>query len=234
MQWYKPYNKIVSHVIRIETPSGSGTGFLFAYNATRTIAAIATAAHVVDLEYEWLQPIKLIHDASSTEVFLPDSDRVIFIDKRRDSASILIPADKLPLPTEPLPLMDGTKRKRVGVELAWVGYPSVAYPELCFFTGCISAYLNHDDCYLIDGVAINGVSGGPVFASIADGQLELVGSISAYMPNRVGGATLPGLLRAQDISPFHETLKTIKSLDDARKKEQEQPKDQVPPPALEP
>ncbi len=229
MHWHKAYEEIVPHVVRIETPTGSGTGFLFGYNATNTIAAIATAAHVIDQEYEWKQPIKLIHDASSTEVFLTDSDRVIFIDRKRDSASILISADKLPLPKAVLPLMDGTKVKRVGVELAWVGYPSVAYPELCFFTGCVSAFLNHDDCYLIDGVAINGVSGGPVFASIAEGHPELVGSISAYMPNRIGSTTLPGLLRAQDISPFHETLKTIKSLDEARKKEQEQPKD---PPVL--
>lgn len=232
MHWHKPYDAIVEHVVRIETPNGSGTGFLFGYNGDNTVAAIATASHVVDRCHDWRQPIKLVHDSSKTEVFLDHSERVVFLDRRRDSASILVLADKLPLPKAPLPLMDATKMKKVGVELAWVGYPSVAYPKLCFFTGCVSAFLTDDDCYLIDGVAINGVSGGPVFASIGDGQPELVGSISAYMPNRVGGSTLPGLLRAQDIAPFHETLKTIKSLDEARTKEQEQASQQpLPPPA---
>lgn len=236
MHWHKQYDAIVPHVVRIETPYGSGTGFLFGHNEAGAVAAIATAAHVVDRCHDWRQPIRLVHDASKSELFLQHSERVIFLDRRRDAASILVMANALPLPAQPLARMDPTKIKRVGVELAWVGYPSVAYPELCFFTGCVSAFLEGEDCYLIDGVAINGVSGGPVFGSIGDAQPELVGSISAYLPNRVGSATLPGLARAQDITPFHEALKTIKSLDEAREREQQQAAQQapVPPPTLPP
>jgi hypothetical protein len=43
--------------------------------------------------------------------------------------------------------------------------------------------------YLVDGVAINGVSGGPVF----DDRCHLAGLVSAYLPNRVApNTTLPG------------------------------------------
>lgn len=233
MAWHKLHKSIKPYLVRIETQDGSGTGFLFAYNAGKTIAAIATAAHVVDDAHDWKQPIKLVHYETQDEVFLPDSDRVVFLDRKRDSASILITADKLPFPKDTLPLMDAEKFKKVGVELAWVGFPSVAYPELCFFTGCVSAFLAKDDCYLIDGVAINGVSGGPVFAEYDESTPEIVGTISAYLANRSGGNTLPGLLRAQDISAFQETLKTIKSLDEARKKEKEDAKSDKPAPEPE-
>jgi hypothetical protein len=97
---------------------------------------------------------------------------------------------------------------------------------LCFFTGSISAFLRSEDCYLIDGVAINGVSGGPVFAD--DKELpEIIGTVSAYMPNRVGDATLPGLLRAQDISAYQETISRIRTLDEAREKEKEASKSEA-------
>lgn len=228
MAWHQLHKSIKPYLVRIETQGGAGTGFLFGYNASQTIAAIATAAHVVDDAHDWKQPIKLVHYETGDEVFLTDSDRVVFLDRKRDSASILITSEKLPFPKTTLPLMDATKFKKVGVELGWVGFPSVAYPELCFFTGCVSAFLNSEDCYLIDGVAINGVSGGPVFAAFDEKTPEIVGTISAYLPNRTGSGTLPGLLRAQDIAPFQETLKTIKSLDEARKKEVEDAKAEKP------
>jgi hypothetical protein len=58
--------------------------------------------------------------------------------------------------------------------------------------------MGRDNCcksvfYLIDGVAINGVGGGPVFAALKNDQPQLLGTISAYMPNRMRGDALPGL-----------------------------------------
>lgn len=234
MDWHKLHDLVIPYVVRVETPEGYGTGFLFAYNQSKSLAAIATAAHVVNHAHDWRQPIKVVHHESGQEIFLTHGDRVIFLDAARDSASILIKGNALKLPESVLPLMDSSKVIRVGVEVAWIGFPSVAHPELCFFKGAVSAFLIDKDCYLIDGVAINGVSGGPVFSNYVDGagntSLTLIGSISAYVSNRVGGATLPGLLRAQDISPFQETVRTIKSLDEGRKKEEEAAKaaDQAP------
>jgi hypothetical protein len=43
------------------------------------------------------------------------------------------------------------------------------------------------------------------------------------MPNRIRGEVLPGLLRAQDVTAFHETIAEIKSFDDGRVQQEEQP-----------
>lgn len=220
MSWHKLQASIRPYLIRIETQQGSGTGFLFAYNPAGGLAAIATAAHVVDGAHDWKQPIRLIHNDSGEVAFVTEEQRVVFLDRGRDAATILIPKNLLPLPEKTLPLADATKFKKVGIELGWTGFPSVAYPNLCFFSGRISCFLQDQDCYLIDGVAINGVSGGPVFYEKADETAEVVGIISAYMPNRSGNT--PGLLKAQDITPFDETLKTLQSLHQAKEKEKSQ------------
>jgi hypothetical protein len=217
MSWNKLQKKINPYLIRIETQQGSGTGFLFAYNPTGTLAAIATAAHVIDEAHDWKQPIKLIHHETGQVAFVTEDQRVVLLRKDRDAATILIPKDMLPLPDTTFPLADSTQYRTVGVELGWTGFPSVAYPNLCFFSGRISCFLEQQDCYLIDGVAINGVSGGPVFYELANDTPEIVGIISAYMPNRSGDT--PGLLRAQDITPFDETLKSLQSLHEAKQKE---------------
>ena len=67
----------------------------------------------------------------------------------------------------------------------------MAEAELCFFHGFISGYFNDPPTYLVDGVAINGVSGGPAF----DNRVHIIGLVSAYIPNRVDRqTTLPGLM----------------------------------------
>jgi hypothetical protein len=76
---------------------------------------------------------------------------------------------------------------------------------------------------LIDGVAINGVSGGPVFhcPSPNSEEIEIIGCVSAYHANRATGETLPGLLRAQDVSHFHAAAQHIRSIDEANIKKRE-------------
>ena len=54
------------------------------------------------------------------------------------------------------------------------------------------------------------------------------------MPNRIYGDTLPGLLRAQDVTPFHDTINALKSLDEAKKKETEQDKEEHEKPSNKP
>lgn len=91
---------------------------------------------------------------------------------------------------------------------------------------------------MIDGVAINGVSGGPVLYSTVTDGVQVVGIISAYMANRARGDALPGLSFAQDVSHFHDVTSQINSWDEARKKQAEQaqkaePAVEVRPPAAE-
>lgn len=222
MGWNTCYENVLPYVFAVETPQGSGSGVFFMYNAARTIGAIATAAHVVEHADEWKLPIKLRQHSTGKELFLKEDARVVFVDHRHDSASILFPVGEFELPDNVLPIMAADKFKPIGTEVGWVGYPSIAFPHLCFFSGRVSAFLANDDSYLIDGVAINGVSGGPVFAMLKDDQPQLLGTISAYMANRVRGEALPGLLRAQDFSPFHETIDRVRTLDEARKKQHEE------------
>jgi hypothetical protein len=219
MQWHPIHEIVLKHVVRIETQDGTGTGFLFGYNRDSSLAAVATAAHVVGHAHLWRQPLRLIHHATQQEVFLPYERRIVLIDHKRDSSSILVRASELPFEVEPLGLIDPDHYIKVGVEVAWMGFPSVAYPELCFFRGCVSAYIEQTRSYLVDGVAINGVSGGPVFVSYDGETPEIIGTVSAYLPNRTGAT--PGLLRAQDISAFHDNLQTLRSFEEAKERELE-------------
>ena len=57
--------------------------------------------------------------------------------------------------------------------------------------------------YLVDGVAINGVSGGPVF----DDRCHLIGVVFAYIPNQLGENTLlPGLAAITPINAIRYWL----------------------------
>jgi len=76
--------------------------------------------------------------------------------------------------------------------------------------------------YLIDGVAINGVSGGPViYHTPAPETIHVIGVISAYIANRQQGQALPGLSVAQDISHSQSVMETIKSIDQAQQAKKE-------------
>jgi hypothetical protein len=74
---------------------------------------------------------------------------------------------------------------------------------------------------LIDGVAINGVSGGPVFHGPTAKDIQIIGCVSAYHANRATGEALPGLLRAQDVSHFENAAAFVKSRDEAYAKKLE-------------
>jgi hypothetical protein len=91
---------------------------------------------------------------------------------------------------------------------------------LCFFSGRTSCYLLDEHAYLIDGVAINGVSGGPTFYISSDGKIRVIGVLAAYMANRATGETLPGLSVVRDVTQFQQLIEQFKSIDEAKLKEQ--------------
>ncbi len=75
------------------------------------------------------------------------------------------------MPAEPLPLVPKDKFLKVGNKIGWLGFPAIQGANLCFFSGDISAWLQSQMAYLVDGVAINGVSGGPAFHILGDSSL---------------------------------------------------------------
>lgn len=217
MSWNQIVARVTPYVVKIETPNGHGTGFLCLYNQDRSLFGIATALHVVAHADDWKEPIRLWHYPSGTTIFLNGSDRAILRDRDSDSAVILLRPGELKVPDEPIPLLPTTTTLEIGADVGWLGFPALADSTLCFFSGIISAKQEWRHAYLIDGVSIHGVSGGPViYATEAEG-VQIVGTISAYVSNRATGDTLPGLAVARDVSHFHDTISKIRTLDDAGK-----------------
>ena len=218
VEWNVAVEEVEKHVVSISTPRGRGTGFLVSTSADGSICAIATAAHVVAEAQYWEQPIRITHRVSGQTLLLRTADRAIFLDEDKDTAAIIFTRGEFPLPPQPLDLAPEGKFLRVGNEIGWLGFPAVAPAELCFFSGRVSAVRNEGHEYLVDGVAINGVSGGPAFWN-GGSRITLMGVMSAYIANRATGETLPGLAVIQNVDQFHEVSKLFKSVDDAKKKE---------------
>lgn len=227
MDWNQIVEQVTPSVVKIETPDGHVTGFLCFHNEDRTLCGIATADHVVSHADRWQQPIRIQHHASGESVLLTEADRVIFRDADKDSAFILMQLGKFDFPEQAVQLLPADAGLVIGSEVGWIGYPAITQNTLCFFSGSISARLDPTNSYLIDGVAINGVSGGPVMYQATPGDAQIVGLISAYIANRATGETLPGLCFARDVSHFHKTAKLWKNVEDAAraKKIKEQSKE---------
>lgn len=213
ISWQGAVERIRPYVVRIATPEHSGTGFLFAFAAEGGICGIATAAHAVHQASLWEQPIRIEHTASGTERLLRLGERTIVVDVDTDTAAIVFLREELALPEVLLPATPESSNYRTGIEIGWVGFPSVARDELCFFSGRISAWRESSKSYLVDGVAINGVSGGPAFHVDEEGRPLLIGVMSAYLPNKAVGVTLPGLSVVQHVGHLEKWVQSLKSLE---------------------
>ena len=221
MEWNQIAKKVAPYVVKIETPEGSGTGFLCFHNDDKTICGIATALHVVVHADKWQQPIRINHIHSGKTSFLTENSRFIYTNWKTDSAVILLHIGDLPFPSTPPPFIPIDTPIQTGKEVGWFGFPGIEPHTLCFFSGNVSAHRADRNAYLIDGVAINGVSGGPVVYSSDTEGVQVVGIISAYRANRLGTDTLPGLCIAQDVSFFHDVIQHEKSLEEAKQKEKQ-------------
>ncbi|MBU0969261.1 MAG: serine protease [Proteobacteria bacterium] len=211
MHWSDAVNSSLACIVKIETPTGHGTGFLCFDTPKKSMVAIATAGHVIFHADKWMEPIRIYTHDGSKSLLLKANERHITMGNLTDSALILFSkAQTLFEKTDPLPLLDQEYVLRVGTQVGWIGFPTLEPDTPCFFAGMISA--RKDTAYLIDGVAINGVSGGPVLYIDEQEQTRVVGTVSAYRINKTTGDTLPGLLIAQDLSLFHDVLTHIRTV----------------------
>ncbi len=226
--WHEALAEIKPYVFKISTPRGSGTGFQLTFSS---LWGVATAYHVIEHANEWGETIKLTHHISQQTVVLKeDGGRIIIPFPEEDLAFIIMPKLLLPDKREKIPTFDPEMIRpgrimKEGAEIGWCGFPSVARKNLCFFSGSISAFLGEEGNYLVDGVAINGVSGGPAFYIDSEDKVRICGVISAYMPNIATGDTLPGLSVVTAVKPYQTMVKTFKDLEEARKKSEEQQKE---------
>lgn len=230
MEWNNIVSYLTPYIVKVETQDGHGTGFMCMHNPLKTFVGIATARHVVEQADEWQQPVRITHFPTKNSAFLAQPDRVIFSDPDTDSAVILVPIDKLDLPKEPIGLLPTANVLDIGTEVGWLGYPGIAAHTLCFFSGNVSAWQEWRHSYLIDGVSIPGVSGGPVAWLHPTEGLKIVGLISAYVSSK----TTPGLAIARDVSHFHSILSWFNSLEEARKEKEKQLQEQQAKPTATP
>lgn len=212
--WQQAVEAIAPYVIRISTPDHAGSGVLFAFGAGGGILGFATAAHVLAHAHLWQQPIRIEHVATGWERLVQFNERAMVFDDDTDTAAVVLLRDGAPFPTELLTMTPEGMNIRVGVEVGWVGYPGVtpARDQLCFFSGRISAWLDAKHAYLVDGVAISGVSGGPAFFVGSHGQPVLLGVMSAYLPNKTTGTPLPGLSLVQHIGQLEKVVQDLGKL----------------------
>lgn len=198
LRWDEVVDRVSPSVYRLYAGPFAGTGFLIGLGSDPqngdSFATIATAWHVLETLPGTGDELEIV-SADRKTVFTSAADQVGFYplgDARYDTGLIVIRTGK-PLvdENELLPLLPHDSVLARGADIGWLGFPGITEPELCFFHGHVSGYLNDPPTYLVDGVAINGVSGGPAF----DNRAHVIGLVSAYMPNKVDEATtLPGLM----------------------------------------
>ncbi len=207
------YQKTLPYLYKIETQDGYGTGFIYSIKQEsdqRISVFIATAAHVIAKAADWSQPIKLKHYSSGDSMLLYPNMYYVFISPFSDSAVIKIDGINVPfkyqenLPELPL-LSEYNNIVSIGKNVTWLGFPNIEPETICLFSGLVSAHkkIQGFTTYIIDGVSIHGVSGGPVIYISDTSKIEIIGVVSTYSPNRAFGQTLPGLMYACDVSYFN-------------------------------
>ena len=198
LRWDEAVDRVSKCVFRLYAGASAGTGFVLGLgrktHTGESYAIIATAWHL-------LEPLV----GTSDELEIVSVDRKTVLTSAADQIGIFPLGEALfdtglvvvhtgsPLldQNDLLPLFPHESMLARGSEIGWLGFPGITEPELCFFHGHVSGYLSDPPMYLVDGVAINGVSGGPAF----DNRAHVIGLISAYMPNRIDqNTTLPGLV----------------------------------------
>lgn len=198
LPWDKVVDRVSPIVFRVYAPSSLGTAFVISIGRTESpddhAAIFATARHVVDADIGSGKKIELV-SVNRERKFSSDDDeiRVQHLGEEPHDTVLLMVRSRHPIlsQSELLPMMEWDKQLARGSQLGWLGFPGIFEPELCFFSGHVSGYRNDRPTYLVDGVAIGGVSGGPAF----DDRAHIIGMVSSYVPNQIDPkTTLPGVL----------------------------------------
>ncbi len=194
--WEELVPRIEPLVYQVRAGDSLGTAFAISVAGSEdggSYAMLVTAWHVVKDIVQTADPLDLVQSDGTLVSTLTTGPVSVYPvgPPECDSALVVVPTEKaLVAPSQLLPIPLETMLPR-GAQVGWLGYPGLVYPELCFFRGVVSGHQEEPPIYLIDGVAINGVSGGPAF----DRTGLLAGFVSAYVPNQVDhGTTLPGLM----------------------------------------
>ena len=216
MDWENHVDQIAPFVVKIQTQFGYGTGYIFWQDDT--YCCIATAKHVISPANEkgWEQAILISLPNGSVVRFYPSNRRILEGTNSSDSAAILVHKNGLNFPPNCLPLWNFSGEIPIGASVGWLGFPQVvdqSVPNPSFFSGNISNAFQHLQQYAIDGVAIHGVSGGPLFCTAEGGGALVIGTISSYFPNTIvaegNEKSLPGISIAHSFSTFSRIIDNL-------------------------
>ena len=234
--WREAVEAIEPSVIRVLTPYGSGSGFLAARSREGNLVGIATAARVIAAAHFSQQTIRLQYGGSTNKLPLSPADRAVLLDPGQDTAVIVAPGSTVPLPDLALPIAPGQAPLKPGTDIAWMGYPSIPDSGLCCFGGEVTGWIR--GCYLVSGIPISGMVGGPAFYLGAAGPV-LLGVMTLYAASGVTEASVAGLSAVRVISAWHDLVDQLRSLDEAKAQEarpgqleQTPPMARTPPPVL--
>jgi hypothetical protein len=198
MPWDRVFERVEKNVFRLYAGQSAGTCFVVSVASTpnkrSSFAILATAWHVVEGLIGTDQCITLV-SADKTATLTEDAAGfgIARVGPEVFDTALLIAETCTPLraPEELLPLLPSDSMMARGAQIGSLGFPGICEHELCFFHGVVSGYLSSPPTYLVDGVAVNGVSGGPAF----DDRAHVIGLVSSYIPNRIDEhTTLPGLM----------------------------------------
>lgn len=198
MAWDKVVDRVARIVFRLLAGDWAGTCFAVSIGtlpqSEATYYMFATAWHVVKDITGSQQPIYMVAADDKTVCEAKAGCYAVFRlgSEVFDTALIMVRSPEAIVSlSDLLPIFPPESQLPRGTEIGLVGFPGIVGSEFCFFTGTISGYLNSPPSYLVDGVAISGVSGGPAF----DNRAQIIGLVSSYIPNQVNEyMTLPGLL----------------------------------------
>ena len=203
--WAQAVSQMQQNLVKISTLGGGyGSGFLIPppAKAPGNLCAL-TAFHVIKNAYETGATIEIAHAGRNDKIVLPSLARSVFVAPDRDQAIISFngPRDFEKLHT--VTFLSRDRHYNPGVELGWLGFPNlnVSKDVACFLSGHVSAYIEDQEAYLIDGVSIHGLSGGPVFYC-SDDQVVMAGIVTNYFPNPVNNQAWPGLAMFRTINPL--------------------------------
>jgi hypothetical protein len=225
-----------------------GTGSVIVSTMSRQFIFIATAHHVVPMQADeetGVIVVRIWRDAfpdrvlqfkmipnepvNAKRVFLSgsfaDATCLVLPDTCENGRSFLEPGEVS------IPIASGNMAPGPSTRIAWAGYPGfLSEPHilgrtvLCYFEGSVSALIDDSErqVFIVDGHAMQGVSGGPVWWQNEEtGRIEVIGVMSGYVSYR-GLATdhplfdddqnqskmrVPGLCFVQPLHPIYEYVR---------------------------
>lgn len=198
LEWHQAVEIMKKNLVRIESEGSVGSGVRFKvpskvsgeYNH-----CILTANHVINDSYDKKSEIKFSHENSRSTTWSIPIWRIVR-NQPHDHALVLFNCkDEMPTLVD-YDVLSADSHFKAGVEIGWLGYPSICGRSdvACFSHGHISAYLESEEAYLVDGVSIHGMSGGPAFVCENNGSVVLAGVVTNYFANkRPTGEVLPGM-----------------------------------------